>query len=72
MTLSATSQIAQPIQPIWQQLFAPPSSAFKKPSWGFNFFFVFMTIFDSDFQKKVRGWKKKIVAKAKPFSGKGQ
>ena len=36
-----TCKIEQPIQPIWQQIFALPWSALKKPPWGFNFFHIF-------------------------------
>ena len=34
-------KIAQPIQPIWQHIFALPCSALKKPPWEFNFFHIF-------------------------------
>ena len=37
----ATYKIAQPIQPIWQHIFALPWSALKKPLWEFNFFHIF-------------------------------
>ena len=41
MAFWATCKIAQPIQPIWQQIFALPWSALKKPPWEFNFFHIF-------------------------------
>ena len=41
MAFWATCKIAQPIQPIWQHIFALPWSALKKPSWEFNFFRIF-------------------------------
>ena len=41
MAFWATCKIAQPIQPIWQHIFALPWSAFKKPPWEFNFFHIF-------------------------------
>ena len=41
MAFWATCKIAQPIQPIWQHIFAPPWSALKKPPWEFNFFHIF-------------------------------
>ena len=37
----ATCKIAQPNQPIWQQILALPKSALKKPPWEFNFFHIF-------------------------------
>ena len=36
-----TCKIAQPIQPIWQHIFALSWSALKKPPWEFNFFRIF-------------------------------
>ena len=41
MAFWATCKIAQPIQPIWQHIFALPWSALKKPPWEFNFFHIF-------------------------------
>ena len=41
MAFWATCKIAQPIQPIWQHIFALPWSAFKKPPWEFNFLHIF-------------------------------
>ena len=41
MAFWATCKIAQPIQPIWQHIFALPRSALKRPSWEFNFFHIF-------------------------------
>ena len=41
MAFWVTCKIAQPIQPIWQHIFALPWSALKKPSWEFNFFHNF-------------------------------
>ena len=41
MAFWATCKIAQPIQPIWQHIFALPWSALKKPPWEFNFFRIF-------------------------------
>ena len=41
MAFWATYKIAQPIQPIWQHIFALPWSALKKPPWEFNFFHIF-------------------------------
>ena len=41
MAFWATCKIAQPIQPIWQHIFALPWSALKKPPWKFNFFHIF-------------------------------
>ena len=41
MAFWATCKIAQPIQPIWQHIFALPWSALKKPLWEFNFFHIF-------------------------------
>ena len=41
MAFWATCKIAQPIQPIWQHIFALPWSALKKPPSEFNFFHIF-------------------------------
>ena len=41
MAFWATCKIAQPIQPIWQHIFALPWSALKKAPWEFNFFHIF-------------------------------
>ena len=41
MAFWATCKIAQPVQPIWQHIFALPWSALKKPPWEFNFFHIF-------------------------------
>ena len=41
MVFWVTCKIAQPIQPIWQQIFALPWSALKKPPWEFNFLHIF-------------------------------
>ena len=41
MAFWATCKIAQPIQPIWQHIFALPWSALKKPPWEFNIFHIF-------------------------------
>ena len=41
MAFWVTCKIAQPIQPIWQHIFALPWSALKKPSWEFKFFHIF-------------------------------
>ena len=41
MAFWATCKIAQPIQPIWQHIFALPWSALKKPPWEFNSFHIF-------------------------------
>ena len=41
MAFWATCKIAQPIQPIWQHIFALPWSALKKPPWEFNFYHIF-------------------------------
>ena len=41
MSFWATCKIAQPIQPIWQHIFALPWSALKKPQWEFNFIHIF-------------------------------
>ena len=41
MAFWATCKIAQPIQPIWQHIFALPWSALKRPPWEFNFLHIF-------------------------------
>ena len=41
MAFRAACKIAQPIQPIWQHIFALPWSALKKPPSEFNFFHIF-------------------------------
>ena len=41
MAFWVTCKITQPIQPIWQHIFALPKSALKKPPWEFNFFHIF-------------------------------
>ena len=41
MVFWVTCKIAQPIQPIWQHIFALPWSALKKPPWEFNFLHIF-------------------------------
>ena len=41
MAFWVTCKIAQPIQPIWQHIFALPWSALKEPPWEFNFFHIF-------------------------------
>ena len=41
MAFQVTCKIAQPIQPIWQHIFALSASVLKKPPWEFNFFHIF-------------------------------
>ena len=47
----ATCKIGQPIQPIWQQFFALPWSALKKPSWELNFLHIFAVPLSSRHEK---------------------
>ena len=47
----ATCKIGQPIQPIWQQFFALPWSALKKPSWELNFLHIFAVPLSSRYEK---------------------
>ena len=46
-----TCKIGQPIQPIWQQFFALPWSALKKPLWEFNFLHIFAVSMSSMHEK---------------------
>ena len=46
-----TCKIGQPIQPIWQQFFALPWSALKKPSWELNFLHIFAVLLTSRHEK---------------------
>ena len=48
----ATCKIGQPIQPMWQQFFALPWSALKKPSWELNFLHIFAVPLSSRHQKR--------------------
>ena len=52
MAFWATCKIAQPIQPIWQHIFALPWSALKKPPWEFNFFHIFGIPSSSSHEKR--------------------
>ena len=52
MAFWATCKIAQPIQPIWQHIFALPWSALKKPPWEFNFFHIFRIPSSSRHEKR--------------------
>ena len=52
MAFWVTCKIAQPIQPIWQEIFALPWSALKKPPWEFNFFHIFGISSSSRYEKR--------------------
>ena len=57
MVFLTTSKIAQPIQPIWQHLFALPYSALKKLLWEFNFVHIFWISWSSRPKNVVKCWR---------------